>query len=66
MVKTQTVEVDDFAEKIKDFGPGHMYDAMKSLLTHAYIEEEILNHTVSGKQANSKFTDVKHKQVPSR
>ena len=47
---------DDFAEKIKDFGPSDMYDATKLLLTHAYTEEEILNHTVSGKWANSKVT----------
>ena len=53
-VKTQTVEVDDdFAEKIKDLGPGGMYDATKLLLTHVYTEEEIINNTVSGKRTKS-------------
>lgn len=56
MVKTQTVEVDDdFAEKIKDFGPGRIYHAMKSLLTHAYTEEEILNHSVSDKTSKQQI-----------
>lgn len=59
-------EADDYDDVIKDYGPHCMYDATKRLMLHAYTQDEILAHTISGKRANSKVTTVKPKFTPSR
>lgn len=59
-------DLDEYAERIKNFGSNNIYDATKELMCHVYTEEEILGHTVSGKRSNSKIMNVKPKFTPER
>jgi len=62
----RTSEDSDYADRIKNFGPGNIYDATRELMHYAYSEDEILSHTVSGKRANTKVAVVKPKFTPTR
>ena len=59
-------DIDEYSEMIKSLSPNAMYDATKLLMNHAYSEDELLSHTVSGKRANTKVDQVKPKFTPSR
>ena len=59
-------EDDEYYQSIESFGNDKMYEATLQLMEKAFTNEEIRNHSISGRRANSKITVVKPQFSPNR